>query len=603
MNFKQVKLKKKHGVLLTLVTTTFLINLVLFGAIPQNATNRLLIKSSFDESYSENWIANGDFSTNLSWYGLIPSSYKDDFSTKISGGGADLTVIGDQGTYNFYDIIDDSWTLERNQDWGPLPPNNTGLTFYGTDDYGGYLSYQWLEGSNPDGQLGQNPSVQWRKTIPSTEVSMEGYEITSASLQVTFNATVTAGSLPSGSGYDNGGIDVLGDTYGEADWQFYDGDYVRFYANLADANNSISPLPQTYNQSKFLGLDTNADGSDKDYFPDSTLSPMEGRLIDDLDELFQYNDTSLTLIVGINIFCEDNDDGTDQDIWDELRINTVNLTFTYEKKIEKASTASFRQDGDLLSNTVVGNSSFKSVDNVNLNFDYSIDKPWTSESTHSKILVQLNGLTCEEDDDDYITLIDIPSTGTIYSYNRSLSSYGYINEITDYVNISILLLMDDDFRLTENITITIDNVVLDIDYTLAFLDPPPPETPEPEPPGPFDYEDYLWLVYLLAITSGVVIAGLGTYSILYVTYLKYPPLVRKIRALRRKVRKNKSLTKPILVKKRATLENVALKEKMQVLNIDTKAIAASKATTSAGAVQKIAPGDVSDVSKKPTGGK
>jgi hypothetical protein len=95
------------------------------------------------------------------------------------------------------------------------------------------------------------------------------------------------------------------------------------------------------------------------------------------------------------------------------------------------------------------------------------------------------------------------------------------------------LYLADEFRLANNVTISIDNVSLIISYTIF------------EPNPIIERIDYTWIIYALLI--GVV--SIITAFTLYQTHYKYPPLVRKIRKLRKKVRKGKK-TKPILAKER-----------------------------------------------------
>ncbi len=75
-------------------------------------------------------------------------------------------------------------------------------------------------------------------------------------------------------------------------------------------------------------------------------------------------------------------------------------------------------------------------------------------------------------------------------------------------------------------------------------------------PGP----DLSWLVYVLI---GAIIGLTGIFA-LYQKSLKYPPLVRKIRKLKKKVRKNQKL-KPILVNKRDEIINGAIQNQVDII--------------------------------------
>ncbi|MFX1500334.1 MAG: hypothetical protein ACFFDH_05135 [Promethearchaeota archaeon] len=80
-------------------------------------------------------------------------------------------------------------------------------------------------------------------------------------------------------------------------------------------------------------------------------------------------------------------------------------------------------------------------------------------------------------------------------------------------------------------------------------------------PGP----DLSWIIYVL----GAGIVGLVTFFTLYQTHFKYPPLVRKIRKLKKKIGKAKS-TKPILVNKRDEIINNELQN--QIKNVEYEII-------------------------------
>jgi hypothetical protein len=67
-------------------------------------------------------------------------------------------------------------------------------------------------------------------------------------------------------------------------------------------------------------------------------------------------------------------------------------------------------------------------------------------------------------------------------------------------------------------------------------------------PGP----DLSWLVYVL----GAAIAGLTIFFTLYQTHFKYPPLVRKVRKLRKKIRKEKKTKLMILENRGQIVKNV-----------------------------------------------
>ncbi len=132
-----------------------------------------------------------------------------------------------------------------------------------------------------------------------------------------------------------------------------------------------------------------------------------------------------------------------------------------------------------------------------------------------------------------------------------------------YVNLSIEVLIKDEFGLDEVITISIDNVTLDISYIIFA--PNPPLLAGNGGGGGTKYirgEDYTLAV--IGLTVGII--ALGTLFGLYQIHFKYPPMVRKIRKLKKTVRKGK-ISKPILVNKRENIVNKSFKDQRNILEI------------------------------------
>ena len=97
---------------------------------------------------------------------------------------------------------------------------------------GCYVYHLWDENVN---QTRNRPSVHWKRVI-SMPVNMSDYIITSASLEVIFNASVSV-SPHAGAG---GGIDRLGDVGLD---RYSSGDSADFYAFLNDEEDSLLPIP------------------------------------------------------------------------------------------------------------------------------------------------------------------------------------------------------------------------------------------------------------------------------------------------------------------------------------------------------------------------
>ena len=74
-----------------------------------------------------------------------------------------------------------------------------------------------------------------------------------------------------------------------------------------------------------------------------------------------------------------------------------------------------------------------------------------------------------------------------------------------------------------------------------------------------------WLIYVLI---GVIVGGVGVFSA-YQLHFKYPPMVRKVRKLRKKIRKGKK-TKPIITAKRKEIIETNLKDQSSVIEFGSE---------------------------------
>ena len=101
-----------------------------------------------------------------------------------------------------------------------------------------------------------------------------------------------------------------------------------------------------------------------------------------------------------------------------------------------------------------------------------------------------------------------------------------------------------------------------ISYNLVSVDPPP--TP------PIDWSP---LVAGLSIAIITLIVGFTSYQL----YFKYPPMVRNIKSLKRKVRKDKRLN-PLPVKPRQDIVKTRLRNQMQILRIEPQSESIKRAT-------------------------
>ncbi|MFX0073854.1 MAG: hypothetical protein ACFE96_00315 [Candidatus Hermodarchaeota archaeon] len=391
------------------------------------------IHSSAETIHNQEWLRNNDFSTQDHWFST--KGAQGDNSTvdaEISSNQANLKVLGEirsfelSGTPN---SIDSPGWSEFEKPSSYLP-SSTGI-----DSDGCWVYHQWHEGAN------QFPSVHWRKNI-SMPVDMSDYTITSASIDVIFNATV------------DDDVDVLGES---AFNQFGTGDYVRFYVHIADIDYK-NAIPVAYNKTRDLGYD--AHGLKSSIDDKSIESYGEDVLITALESAFE-KDTShanFTITLGIDIYSEDNW-GDDWDTFDELRIKSCNLTFSYVKKIDQFSSVSWNQVG----NTISGSN--LQVTDANLQFKYRIDQDWpTALSPYSEIRILLNN-------NPYGETVRL-STATTSWQDAKVGGFDVTNFILKDVNItlSIQVFIANTFDFDSNITVSIDDVYLNITYVETFAD-------------------------------------------------------------------------------------------------------------------------------------
>ena len=464
---------------------------------------------------AKQWIKNPNFTSQEFWTSSEQGD-ESDVDATISGDQANLMVLGETGTISFSGVPNSTWTVSPNYQWGVLPDN------HGFDDNGSWVSYRWYEGDG--NETGQTPSIHWEKDI-MLPFDMEDYRITSASIGVIFNATVQA--TPS----NGGGIDVSGDSYDRYDI----GDWARFYASIEDLENEYQPFELARNRTHNLGSDgPPAITNITDTF---LVSIEEELLIEYLELVLGVNSTSFKIILGIDMYCEDNIMGMDDDIWESLRFNSYNLTFTYEKKINQFTSVTWNQDGDRISD--ISNYTVL-VNEAVLSFKYKIDQAWpTASSPNAEIRALINTFSHSE-------TIKLSEVNTTFQQVK-VGGFDVSSLITDYVNFSIQVYLRDEFRLDRGITISIDEISLLISYIII------------EPDEPIERPDWSWLIY----TLGIGIIGLVTFFSLYQTRFKYPPMVRKIRKLRKKVRKSKKL-KPMLFKNRDVLLQNNLQNRLKV---------------------------------------
>ncbi len=397
------------------------------------------IYSSGEISHSEQWLKNNEFLTQDYWFNL--KGNQGDNSTvdaNISNNQANYIIAGKNDTFNILSGNVNSstwygWGIYNNSDY--LLPDHTEINATGC-----YVYHYLDEGeSGGAGQVHNFPSVHFKKNV-TIPVDMSDYEITSALLEVFFNASVAAN------------VDAPGDSVGQsAIW-----DSATFYVEISDLDNSYA-FRVAENKTQTLGQDSPPILT----IPDRELSYVsENDLITALNLALEKDvgHSRFTIIMGLDIYCEDND-FPDYDLWNALIFNSFNLTFTYEKKIDQFSSISWNQIG----NTISGGNI--QITDARLSFMYKMDQLWaTADSPFSEIRVVIN-------DNQHTETIRLSSANETFQ-EAKLGGFDVTYLILKDVNISVSIqvFIANTFALNRNITISIDDVYLNISYAETVPD-------------------------------------------------------------------------------------------------------------------------------------
>jgi len=159
----------------------------------------------------------------------------------------------------------------------------------------------------------------------------------------------------------------------------------------------------------------------------------------------------------MRIWCEDNF-GQDADNWTLLILKSVNLTFTYEKIIDQFTSVSWSQIGRKVEDLSVY--AIEIID-ANLNFKYSIDETWPSSlSPNSEIRILVNNIKILET----IKLVDTNITDPFQEAKIGGFDITSLISKEENVSIEIQLYLADEFIFDQIITVSIDDVFLEISY-------------------------------------------------------------------------------------------------------------------------------------------
>jgi hypothetical protein len=454
-------------------------------------TNNLK-NSAIEYHLNNDWIDNPTFDgVGEPWESRIEGDSRDILGN-IALGQANYEIIGDSGVKRIDDPLNDTdWTLYGNPDLPILPNGLRNITERGCE-----VSHVWDEDVN---QTHNRPSVRWKNTI-EMPVDMRDYIITSASLQTIFNASVTV------SPWWNGGIDREGDT-GLDDYST--GDYTEFYVLLSDVEEGFPPVRVAYNHTGDLGRDGTSG-----IYSDTPMDVVPKNVLKDiLTSVLETDGYNFTITLGIDIYCEDNEEGVDIDSWDSLIIRSFNLTFSYEKKIDQLTSLSWEQVGDTITGTNV------QVTYANVSFKYKVDRPWpeiSSPNSEIRVLINNNSL---------LETIKLRTANSSFQLAKE-GGFDVTSFILKDVNISlsIQVFLADEFGLDQNITISIDDAYFIISYIEFFPD--------------FFYQP--WVFAALLVFASIATAGIGGYLIAYQRVLKYPRPVRKVMKYRRTLNRSKA---------------------------------------------------------------
>ncbi|MFX1355920.1 MAG: hypothetical protein ACFFA8_01425, partial [Promethearchaeota archaeon] len=396
------------------------------------------LKTSETDYDTAEWIKYGNFSAGSgSFWNDITSGDTSDFNLAISGGAATYKVMGEQRSFSLSEspIVGSNWLAVQNPDIPYLPDS-----VY-SDSEGLKVYHQFTD----NGDANQIPSAHWDRNF-TMPVDMSDYVITSASFDAVVNATVSE-DVDVYSDYLNGYYSTDG---GAPLNQIQSFDYVRFYVLLSDLSKN-KKYELGYYQPSDLGAG-NPPGTD--YLTDTYLTTVsEEVLIFYLTSVLSSDNYNFTVTIGIRIYCADSSTTYDTDTFTELLIKTIDLSFTYEKKINQLNSGSWRQDAETIPSNYI-------IENATLNFKYKIDKDWTtytgSLNSEFRIIINTNQLG---------QTVKLTTATTSYQdfVVGGLDVSSFISPDQD-VNVSIQVYIGDQFNLDTEITVSIDNVSLIIGY-------------------------------------------------------------------------------------------------------------------------------------------
>lgn len=423
----------------------FIFGLISFQSYVTKAEELSYIETQ--TQYSKQLILDPDFDEELGnspWNSSLEGDISD-VNVTIGGGETNYTINGEQFGFTLINSTphDSDWTAVQNPKFPILPDS------YGINQYGINVSHEYNEWVN---QTRNTPSMNWKRNI-NLPSNMSDYEITSASLTTVVN----------GSALVN--VETPTDTLDVGGYHGVD-DFVRFYVLISDLNN-IEEYELAYNRTVDLGIgDSPRDSYGAvNYMYDTNLTTVdENLLIFYLQKVLEHDNFNFTITLGIDVYCEDNYDGYDRDTFRSLLIKSIDLSFTYRKKINRFTSISVNQTGNSILSAdyeVFGSNISMQIDEAKLNFKFKSDKNWSEFSPNSEFRIYINDSKLSET----VKLIDANSNWK----NASINGFDVLSNILidNNVSINLQLYIADDFILNESITVSVDEVILEVTFTVT----------------------------------------------------------------------------------------------------------------------------------------
>ena len=520
----------------------------------------LAIKISETIEHNQQWLLNSDFEDQIepTWFSTRSGDLTD-INASTGSGFANYEILGEQGIFsNVTDtpVISD-WD-EFNNSYFILPDGSHEINQNGCE-----ASHEFQENTD---QSRNRPSVHWRRNI-SMPVDMSDYVITSASISAIVN-----GSGDTNLETPNDDLSFAGPAYFAT---YYDN--ARFYVKLSNLDyNNLYEVAYYQTVDLGTGNQTLQGVGVIDYLNDTIMEVIDEEiLIFYLTKVLEADSYNFGISLGIDIYCEDNYASGDRDTFHSLLIKSVNLNFSYEKKINQLSKVSWNQQAPAI------NGSNIKVTESNLKFQYKVSELWSNNlSSNSEIRILINNKQHSET----IKL----TTANLTFEEAKIGGFDLLGITFPYevLNVSLQLYLADEFGLERPYIFSIDEAYLEISYTETIIDP----GGNPEP---------LIFRILLGVAIGAGIC-IGCYFIAYYKIFRFPKPVRKVRKYRTTLRSPNDPSKEISSRKESFKD--VYKKELDKTNKHLK----GKATESKAKFDKIpkAEPDLTDkISKTEGGGK